>query len=369
MAKRFGMAHIIKQLIGRGLIHPPDWLSDNIQLLVVMGSFAYGCSQEISDFDVYGWAIPPKNQIFFHLSGEIEGFGRQKKRFNQWQQHHVWDAEALGGKGREYDFSIYNIVRYFQLAMEGNPNLVDSLFVPVDCVLHSTAVGELVRENRRLFLHKGCWPKMKGYSYSQLHKMNIKEHKGLEAVEAFEKAHKIDKNVTFKRVNKLYEKRSVGHKDDDLDHLNEAEFEEYYQLYSYMMKTAKRGELVKRFKFDVKFGSHTVRLLSQCEQILAEGDLDLRRNSEHLKAIRCGEVSEQEIRDFFTRKEKDLEKLYADSKLPWGPDEDKIKTLLLNCLEAHYGSLDNCIVTEDAAVRALREIAEVVDRNRKVLGG
>ncbi len=305
---------------------------------------------------------------FFHLSGEIEGFGRQKKRFNQWEQHHVWDSEALGGKGREYDFSIYNIVRYFHLAMAGNPNLVDSLFVPVDCVLHSTAVGELVRENRRLFLHKGCWAKLKGYSYSQLHKMKIKQHKGLSEVQEFEKIHSLSKDLTFVRVKKQYEKRSVGHKDPSLTHLTPEQLEEYFQLFSYMMKNGKRGELVKRFGFDSKFGMNVVRLLLECEQILAEGDLDLRRHSEQLKAIRRGEVSEQEIREFFATKEKDLEKLYADSKLPWGPDEEKIKELLLNCLEAHYGKLDNCIVIEDAAVRALREIAEVVDNNRKILG-
>ena len=55
--------------------------------------------------------------------------------------------------------------------MENNPNVIDSLFTPVNCVLHSTRVGNLVRENRRLFLHKGAWPKFKGYAYSQLHKM------------------------------------------------------------------------------------------------------------------------------------------------------------------------------------------------------
>ena len=29
-------------------------------------------------------------------------------------------------------------------------------------------VGNLVREKRKLFLHKGAWPKFKGYAYSQL---------------------------------------------------------------------------------------------------------------------------------------------------------------------------------------------------------
>jgi hypothetical protein len=66
-------------------------------------------------------------------------------------------------------------------------------------------------------------------------------------------------------------------------------------------------------------------------------------------------------------KEKELEILYAESKLPHAPDEGKIKNLLLQCLEHHYGSLDKCIVNPDAAVTALREIQEVLERNKNLL--
>ena len=78
----------------------------------------------------------------------------------------VTDPDLLGGSGRSHDLTIYSIVKFFQLAMENNPNIVDSLFTPATCVLHCTAVGTLVRERRRLFLHKGCWPKFKGYAYA-----------------------------------------------------------------------------------------------------------------------------------------------------------------------------------------------------------
>ena len=362
------MGNIVKELTKRGLIQPPAFLADNIQYLTMMGSVAYGVSSDTSDCDVYGFCIPPRDELFPHLRGEIEGFGRQKKRFHQWQQHHIKDPEAAGGKGKEYDFGVYNIVRYFDLCMNCNPNMIDSLFTPVDCVLHTTAVGELVREKRRMFLHKGCYHKLRGYAFSQLHKMDIKQHKGLDAVVDFEKAHNIPHSLTFAVVKKLVDKKHVGHRVSELDHLTGQELDEYYQLFAYMMEEGKRGENVKRFGFDVKFAYHTVRLAEQCEQILVEHDLDLRKSREYLKAIRRGEVSQKEIRQHFNDKDKILTKLYESSTLPYGPDEDKIRSLLLNCLEAHYGSLDNCVVTEDAAVRALREIAEVVDRSRKILG-
>jgi len=146
-----------------------------VQYETIMGSVAYGVSSDTSDLDLYGWAIPPKEDIFPHLRGEIPGFGREAKRFGVYQEHHVEDQDALAGHGRLYDLTIFGIVKFFSLAMENNPNVIDCLFTPATCVLHSTRVGNLVRENRRLFLHKGAWPKFKGYAYSQLHKLAIKQ--------------------------------------------------------------------------------------------------------------------------------------------------------------------------------------------------
>ena len=97
-----------------------------------------------------------------------------------------------------------------------------------------------------------------------------------------------------------------------------------------------------------------------------ECDIDLRRNREHLKAIRRGEVSEQDIMDWAADKERQLEQQYHDSKIPAGPNEAKIRTLLLDCLEEHYGRLDNCVVEADAAVQQLREIHAILERSRNV---
>lgn len=122
--------------------------------------------------------------------------------------------------------------------------------------------------------------------------------------------------------------------------------------------------MIEEFGYDTKFGYHVVRLLSEVEQILTEGDLDLMRNREQLKSIRRGEWTEAQLRDYFTQKEKELETLYQESKLPWGPDEDRVKTLLLNCLEEHYGNLEKCIIRPDQAVLALREVQEVLHKHR-----
>jgi predicted nucleotidyltransferase len=297
----------LQRLADRGLVKPPRWLPANVQYETIMGSVAYGVSSDTSDMDVYGWAIPPKDDVFPHLAGEVQGFGRQRKRFEQFQEHPVADPDALAGRGRTYDLTVFGIVKFFRLAMENNPNVIDSLFTPATCVLHSTRVGNLVRENRRRFLHRGAWPKFKGYAYSQLHKLAIKE------------------------------------------------------------PTGKRADLVERHGYDTKFAYHVVRLLGEVEQILVEGDIDLQRDNERLKAIRCGEWSEDRLRHWAAAKEADLERAYAASSLPATPDEDGLKALLLNCLEEHYGTLAGCVVQPDRAVAALRAVQAQLDAVRDLL--
>jgi predicted nucleotidyltransferase len=293
------------KLTEKGLISPPKWLPHNIHYECIMGSVAYGVSTDTSDMDVYGFCIPQKEVVFPHLAGEIQGFGRQKKKFEQYQQHHIQSPDELSGKGRQYDITIYNIVKYFSLCMENNPNMIDSLFVPTEYILHITKIGQMVRENRNLFLHKGSWHKFKGYAYSQVHKMKSKNPIG------------------------------------------------------------KRKETVEKFGYDCKFAYHVCRLMAEVEQILSEGTIDLQRNREQLKSIRRGEWSEEQIAEYFTKKEGELETLYVNSKLRHSPDEAAIKQLLLDCLEEHYGSLDNCVKVQERSDVLLGKVAEIIDNWRR----
>jgi predicted nucleotidyltransferase len=282
------------------LLSCPRWVPDTTVYLTLMGSVAYGVSSDCSDSDVYGFCIPPKEVIFPHLTGEILGFGREKKRFENWQQHHILHED------KNYDFSIYNIVKYFSLCMECNPNMIDSLFTPLNCIIHSTQVGNLVRENRKIFLHKGAKHKFSGYANSMLHKM---------------------KNKT-------------------------------------PIEGSKRDQDIKKNGFDTKYAYHLCRLLDECEQILSLHDIDLQRSNEFLKAIRRGEVEEERIYNWFTEREKVLENLYTSSTLQYSPDEDKIKDLLLNCLESHYGNLEKCVVNVNKYEMAINKIKSIIEEIR-----
>ena len=255
----------VRDLAKKQLLHPPSFVADSIQYECIMGSFAYGVSSDSSDVDLYAWCIPDKQVIFPHLNGYILGFGTRPNSFEVFQQHHIKDLGALGGKGRDYDVCVYSIVKFFDLLMGNNPNILDALFVPVNCVTFSTLIGQILRENRTLFLHRGCFHKFKGYAYSQLNKMKVKE----------------------------------GNPD------------------------SKRFESYQKYGYDVKFGYHVIRLIDEVEQLLTLGDMDLMRAKEMMKSVRRGEWTVDEIETYFNDKEKTLEKMYSESKLPHSPDEEK----------------------------------------------
>ena len=169
------MGSTIDKLISRELINPPNFLKNSIQYEAIIGSVAYGVSSDNSDVDLYGFCIPSKEIVFPHLNRVIFGFDNDFKRFDQFQQHHIVDK----GSRKNYDITIYNIVKYFRLCADGNPNMIDSLFVPRRCVLHSTRIGEMVREKRHLFLSKKTFHTHKGYAYSQISKMQSKNNLGV----------------------------------------------------------------------------------------------------------------------------------------------------------------------------------------------
>jgi len=301
----------------------PPFLRSNIHYECIMGSIAYGVADDTSDMDIYGFALPPKEILFPYNYGYIYGFGKKPQTFEQYQKHHIIDTI----RKKEYDIVIYNIVKYFQLCMENNPNMVDSLFVPTRCVLHSTVIGNHVRDNRHLFLSKKVYHTFKGYAYSQLHMMKNKFAKAF-----VEYCKEFNVDVYADRKTILAPIKNDEKKVDYVIYLLD-------KIETSKGKRSKRLKTIYKYGYDVKFAYHLCRLLDECQQILEEETLDLTRSREMLKAIRRGEWSMEHVVKYFDKKMILLEDLYSSSSLRYLPDEEAIKTLLLECIEMHYGSI------------------------------
>ena len=291
---------ILDKLYDKGLITPPKFLMSNVQLLVQMGSQCYGCAEDQSDNDLYGIVIPFKSDIFPHLRNEIVGFGTQIKRFEQYQQHGIEDKSSK----KTYDITIFNIVKYFNLMLDCSPNIIDSIYVPRRCIIHSTPIGEHIRDNRKIFLHKKAWHTFRGYSFAQMSKIHNKTNSS----------------------------------------------------------NPKRQKTIEVTGYDTKFFYHVVRLLEEIEQILIEHDLDLERNKALLRSIRRGEWSLERAEKYFEEKEKLLQEVYSKSTLPHSADEEAIKRLLLESLEMHFGSISDAIKMEVDVEKIISDMQAVIDK-------
>ena len=290
---------ILNTLTNKKLIHPPKWLPENTHYLAIVGSQSYGANLVgTSDQDIQGFCIPPKDDIFPHLKGEILGFGNQVQRVNVWQEQHIVD------NNQEYDFAVYSIVRFFHLAMENNPNMLDIICVPQNCIKHITSIGQMVRDNRRLFFHSGCFHKFRGYASAQMAKLTSGANRS----------------------------------------------------------NPKRAATIEKYGYDTKFLMHVMRLALECEQLLVTGDLNLTRDSQFLLSIRRGEMTLEDGKKWWVDKERALETAYASSKLPAVPNEPAIKKLLIDALEHHYGDLSNAIKKDVNVQMLVQDLRSLLDK-------
>ena len=292
------------RLYKHGLLNnPPKWLIDNLMFEGITGSQAYGCSDaDSSDVDIVGFAIPPKYVVFPHLVGYIPGFGSKPENFDQYQQHHVEDKETR----RTYDLVVYGIIKFVNLTMGGNPNMIDNMFIPRNCITKSSQVYEHLRENRKLFLSSRVLYSFKNYASDQLAKIEGGRSK----------------------------------------------------------ENSKRAEAIKKYGFDTKFAYHIVRLMLECEQILTTGNLILDRDGHILRSIREGGWTLDRIKSWYTAKEISLEGVMSNPAVPAYVDEEAIRRVLIECLEIHYGSLADSVKDDSRDERILDDVQKVISKYR-----
>lgn len=290
----------------KNLIKPPDFVISGLILETIMGSMSYNVSKDSSDMDIYGVCVPTRNILFPHTAGYVDILDDgERPKFLQYQQHHVKCEDS----GKEFDFTVFGINQFFHLLMRSTPNCIDALFTREECVKAITQAGILLRDNRHIFLSKDCWKTFRGYASSQMKLLGNKELVG------------------------------------------------------------QRKESADKYGYDLKFAYQAFRLLTEAEQIITTGDLDLFKGSEELRAIRNGDWTLDRFNKEFEARKVGLEEVYHKCTLPEKPDKKKARDLLLECVELHYGrNLTTAdIVKQDIEVEALREINKIMEKVRGIL--
>jgi len=154
-------------------------IADHTSYLVVAGSHAYKTHHQDSDYDVRGWGIPPlKYQFAFD------------KNFDQYDAKHTYRNYPFRVDLNSYikshnlrplpedeiiDQTVYSISKFFKLASDCNPNVIELLFVDDTDILICDPYATEVKKHRELFLSARAKFSYLGYAISQLKR--IKTHR------------------------------------------------------------------------------------------------------------------------------------------------------------------------------------------------
>lgn len=303
-------------------------LGDNIILLTLGGSYAYGMNNENSDVDFRGIALNSKDDIL--LGSDFE--------------------QVLGGE----DTTIYSFNKIIELLSKCNPNTIEMLGCLPEHYIHLNKIGKELLENRKIFLSKICIHTFGGYANSQLRRLENKANRlvGQSQNEAY--ILKSIQNAKYDFKNRYY-----PHDENDvrlyIDKSDQEGFEseifmdvnlkhyplrdwagmwnEMKAIVSSYTKIGKRNEKAIGHDKLGKHMAHLIRLYMMGMDILEKEEIITYREKEHdlLMDIRNGKYldsNRQPTSDFYdilNEYEKKFDYAKENTSLPDLPDYKRIR--------------------------------------------
>lgn len=291
------------------------------------GSHAYGTNIATSDEDFRGVAVAPKS----HVIGFAHTFEQQET------------------KGHE-DSVIFDLRKFMSLAAECNPNVIEVLFVDDSDVLECTKAGQLLRDNRHLFLSKKARFTFSGYAVSQLKRIRTHrsyllsppDHKPTREEFGLSTRHKITADM-MGAMDKLVAE-DAGEVDPNVIELvqKEKQYKSAMATWNSHEKWKRernpaRAEMEAKYGFDCKHGSHLVRLLRMCREILSGQGVQVRRpDAQELLDIRRGAWSYDRLISWAEKEDQEMQGLYDASPLPTTVDIERLNKLCVQAHELHW---------------------------------
>ncbi|MES2702152.1 MAG: nucleotidyltransferase domain-containing protein [Bacteroidota bacterium] len=349
-----------------------DEVHDNKQLMLlqcISGSNAYGLALPTSDTDIKGvFGIDKAGYYGLHYTPQVAN-----------------DTN---------DIVYYELRRFVELLVRNNPNILELLNTPADCVLYRHPVMDEIRPE--LFLSKLCRESFAGYAQTQIKKARglnkkifnpvAKERKtiidfcyvisGYAAVPLhlwLEKqgytqedcglvciAHARDTYALFHQSNIATRLQGIysGEAANDvrLSSIPEGgvpvatmtfnkdgysayckDYREYWEWVEKRNDARYENTLGHGKNYDAKNMMHTFRLLHMAEEIAREGVVNVRRlDREYLLKIRAGEFAYDDLLRMADEKLALIDDLYAKCNLPDEPDEEAANEVLVRMREQLY---------------------------------
>ena len=296
----------------------------NLILKVRVGSHLYGTSTPESDEDFVGIFVPDAEYLLGLKSiekGEVD-LGVKSK-----------NAEGKNTKDA-VDFKAYTLEKFAKLALDNNPNILETLFVNPDNIMFANDVGYKLLNLRYEFLSKRIKHRFLGYAFSQKHKMVIKLENYEKLVEAIDYIdHNTDKQFLLDIEHHPIFVRKKDHVTiGDVNMPVTVTIKKAKKMLAARLdKFGSRQELVSKYGYDTKFASHLIRLLKEGQELLLTGDLKFPLRSRYLLSdIRYGKYSMSEVLSLSDVIEKEVENLYDTTKLSHSPNRELIEKFVID---------------------------------------
>lgn len=189
------------------------------------------------------------------------------------QPHYISRTQPEGvrsGHG-DTDLVLYSLRKYLRLALKGNPTVLLPLYAPEADLVVRTPLGEELRALAGTFLSRQAVERFLGYMHAQ------------------------------------HERMLGGGKRN---------------------RVPNRPELVERYGWDVKYGSHALRLAYQGREIALDGRLSLPLRPverERVLAVKRGEVGRDEVSAEITDVEAQVRAVLDGDRSPVPPEADRAR--------------------------------------------
>ncbi|MBL7816234.1 MAG: nucleotidyltransferase domain-containing protein [Saprospiraceae bacterium] len=335
----------------------------------ISGSRAYGTHLPTSDTDIKGVFVMPEERLF--------GLGYVEQ---------VNDARN--------DVVYYELRRFVELLMKNNPNILEMLNSPEDCILHKDPLFDLLITE--MFLSKLCKNAFAGYAWAQIKKAQglnkkivnpmSKERKTIlefcyvaheqgsiplsnwlknnnleqercglvnipNMMGCFSVFYDTDGSKQYKGIMRKDEANDLllssvvkGEKPMGLLFFNKdgyskycKDYREYWEWVENRNEARYENTVASGKNYDAKNMMHTFRLLDMAEEMLKERKVNVRRpNREELLAIRRGEFEYADLIAKAERKLVEIDAAFDASDLPEMPDVQIIEPILIDIRQKWY---------------------------------
>lgn len=347
-----------------------DLKNKNLILLeTISGSRAFGLATENSDTDIRGVYYLPKKDFF--------GLNYIPQISNETN-----------------DITYYEIGRFVELLQKNNPNILEILATPEDCILHKDPLMNRLQSED--FLSKLCKDTFAGYAISQIKKAKGLNKKILNPVEKERKSildfcfilegegsvplkkwllknHLLQENCGLTNIGNIkgmhalfYDKSGnlgykgiIQHEEANQVSLSSVpkgenpeaylfcnldsystyckDYREYWKWVSERNEDRYNVNQQHGQNYDSKNMMHTIRLLQSCEHIFKTGTVKIRvDNREELLDIKAGNQSYESVMQKTEHLITSIEHLYSISGLPDFPDLEKTTDILIEIREKLY---------------------------------